>query len=812
MTAHAAILLVDDRTQNLVALEAILEPLGQETVRATSGEDALRALLHRDFAAILLDVQMPGMDGFETARLIKERERTRHIPILFLTAQSRDSGQVFQGYSAGAVDYLLKPFDPDVLRAKVSVFIELWQKTEQLREQTERLRRRELAELERASDERYRTLAEAMPQIVWRADPAGNALYYNERWYEHTGIAPGQSASDDWHRVVHPDDLPETLARFEAAAQTGGVFEMEYRFRAANGTYRWYLGRALPVRDVSGTIVSWVGTATDIDVQKRAREAQRFLVEAGAILGGSLDYRRTLVEVAHAAVPVIADWCVVHGVEPDGSLRRLAVAHGDPAKAPLVEELELRYPAHLDTSFGPASVVASGVPELVPEISEKLLRAAAADEVQLDLLRELGLRSYLCVPLRVRDRSFGAITLVQAESGRAYGEDDLALAEELARRAATAIENSRLYREAEERAQAARVLANVGDGVVLVDREGVIRLWNAAAVAVTGVPEDEAVGRRIADVVPVWEEIAPRIPVADAPGPSAAVTMPVDFGDREVWVSGSGVATEEGTVYAFRDLTEERALEAMKSDFVATVSHELRTPLAAIHGSALTILRPDLELGDELRDRLLQVIAEESERLAEIVNDLLLASHLDSGRLHVRIESCDPRDLAESVVASARTHLPERIALELDAPKRLPQVAADPGQLRQVLDNLVENAIKYSPQGGLIRVELAERDGAVSFAVADTGIGIPAAEHRRVFEKFYRLDPNMTGGVGGTGLGLYICRELVSMMDGRIWVESRPGQGSTFFVEIPRAKPPRNGGERPAAAARPAGISTASPR
>jgi PAS domain S-box-containing protein len=425
------------------------------------------------------------------------------------------------------------------------------------------------------------------------------------------------------------------------------------------------------------------------------------------------------------------------------------------------------------------------------------------DDLHLELLRELGLRSYMCVPLRVRNRGFGAITLVQAESGRVYGEDDLALANELARRAATAIENSRLYREAEERAQAARVLANVGDGVVLVDGDGVVRLWNAAAAAITGVSERAAVGRRIADVVPAWDEIAPRIPVASSPGEAQAVTMPVEFEGREIWASGFGVATDEGTVYAFRDLTEERALETMKSDFVATVSHELRTPLAAIHGSALTILRPDLDLDDELRDRLLRVVAEESERLAEIVNDLLLASHLDSGRLRVKIERCDPRKLAEAVVESARTHVPEQFTIELDAPKRLPAVAADPGQLRQVLDNLLENAIKYSPEGGRIQVELAAADGTVRFAVRDRGLGIPANEQRRVFEKFYRIDPNMTGGIGGTGLGLYICRELVAMMDGRIWVDSRPGKGSTFVVEIPRAKPqPRATAERTKSPAR----------
>jgi PAS domain S-box-containing protein len=789
-TPTASILLVDDRDGNLLALEAILEPLGQELVRAASGEEALRQLLRREFAVILLDVQMPGIDGFETARLIKERERTRHIPILFLTAISRESDQVFRGYSAGAVDYILKPFDADVLRSKVGVFVELWQKGEQLRLQSEELRRREVAEAVFESEARYRTLAEAMPQIVWLAGLDGRATYYNRRWFEYTGLEPDTQSGQDWHAVVHPDELPETFARFEAAAASGGVFEMEYRLRRHDGRYRWYLGRAVPVRDAAGHMTGYVGTATDVDDHQRAREAQRFLVEAGEILGASLDYRRTLGEVARAAVPGIADWAAVYVLAEDGTLEQLAVAHVDPSKLTFAEELQRRYPPSDDESSALWQVLTTGSAQLVPEIGDEMLAEVARDDLHLGLIRELGLRSYMAVPLVAGERALGVIALVQAESGRAYGDEDLALAEELARRAATAIENAQLYAEAERRAQAARALANVGDGVVLADRDGVVRLWNPAAGAITGIPEAAALGRRLAEIVPGWDELAERIPVASGPGQTVtALTLPIEFENREVWISGSGVGFEEGVVYAFRDLTDERRVETMKSDFVATVSHELRTPLAAIHGSALTILRPDLDLDDELRSRLLRVIADESERLAVIVNDLLLASHLDSGRLQVQIERCDPRVLATQVLEAARTHLPDNVEVELRAPDDLPAVAADPGQLRQVLENLVENAIKYSPDGGVVELALDRENSPVRFRVRDQGLGIPDDEQRRVFEKFYRLDPNMTRGIGGTGLGLYICRELVRMMDGRIWVDSRPGEGSTFSVEIPVAEP-----------------------
>jgi PAS domain S-box-containing protein len=797
---RANVLLVDDRPQNLVALQAILEPLGQNLVLANSGDEALRALLHDDFAVILLDVQMPGLDGFATAELIKQRERTRHVPIIFLTAISKERSHVFQGYSAGAVDYLFKPFEPEVLRSKVAVFIELWQTTQKLREHEERLRLQEIAALERASEERYRTLADAVPQMVWEAHVDGGAYYYNRRWFEYTGLDPEQASGEDWRAVVHPEDLQDVLARSASARETGSVFEAEYRVRAADGSFRWHLGRAVPRRDAAGEITSWVGTATDIDDKRRAEEAQRFLIEAGSVLGSSLDYRNTLAGVAEAAVPHIADWCVVHIVEQDGSLGQIAVAHADPVKLTLALELQERYPPDPDAPTGPHAVVRTGKPELVPEITDALLEESAADELQLELARELGLHSYMCVPLAVRDRVLGAITFVQSESSRSYDKDDLALAQELARRAATAIDNARLFRQAEERARAARVLDTVGDGVFLVDRDGLVRLWNRAAETVTGIPQEAVLAHRAADVIPSWDQLRPRIPVTSAPRAGGAETVPLEVGGRELWLSIAGVGFDEGTVYAFRDLTEERALEAMRSDFVATVSHELRTPLAAIHGAALTLLRSDLEVDDELRGRLLQIVGDESSRLAEIVNDLLLASHLDSGQLQLRIESCDALELAEGVLDAARTHMPERITLTLDASSELPPVAADRGQLHQVLANLVDNSIKYSPAGGPVELSLEAHDSRLRFSVSDRGLGIPRAEHQRVFEKFYRLDPDMTRGIGGTGLGLYICRELVRMMRGRIWVESREGAGSTFHVEIPLAEMRRR--ETPAERAR----------
>jgi len=454
-----SLLLVDDRPQNLLALQAILEPLGHELVTASSGAEALRRLLHRDdFAVILLDVQMPDLDGFEVAEVIKQRERTSLIPIIFLTALSKEERHVFRGYEVGAVDYVFKPFDPEILRAKVAVFIDLWEKNQQIRLQAEQLAEQELAELRRASAERYRQLADAMPQIVWTSDSAGNATYYNRRWFEYTGMADDQVDATAWSRFTHPDDLPETIARRTQTLADGSVFEVEYRFRAADGTYRWHLGRAVPIRDESGEIDFWIGTATDIDDRKRIEEAQRFLLDAGGKLSMSLDWRTGLQEVAKLAVPRIADWCAMHLLEEDGAIVTLALEHADPAKLVFAQELQQRYPPDPASAGGAAEVIRSGQAQLMPEIPADAFANAARDEMHEQLLRELGIRSFLCVPINAGESTCGAITLVTSESGRRFADQDLRMAEELALRAAAVIENARLYEEVERRAQAARAL------------------------------------------------------------------------------------------------------------------------------------------------------------------------------------------------------------------------------------------------------------------------------------------------------------------------------------------------------------------
>ncbi|MFN2467452.1 MAG: ATP-binding protein [Gaiellaceae bacterium] len=785
----AAILLVDDRDDNLLALAAILEPLERELVSVTSGTAALRELLHRDFALILLDVQMPELDGFETAALIKQRVRTKDVPIIFLTAISKDAEHVFRGYEAGGVDYVMKPLDATILRSKAAVFVELWEKRRQVEEQAEQLRVSELAEVERAGEERYRFLAESIPQQVWTALADGSLDYVNRQVVDYFEVEPDRLLGQSWAHLVHPADRSSAAARWRRSLESGTPYEDEFRLlRASDASYRWHLSRASPFRNGDGKIAKWFGTHTDMHELKRIEERRRFLGDVSAALAISLDDDRMLDAVVGLAVPEIADWAAVSVLDPGGQ-RVVALRHADPGRIVLLRELAERAAGPM--SDGASKIFGAGEGEFAAEIPESRLAELAGDHLDPGVLRAVGLSSYLRVPLVSRGRALGAITLAVGDTGRRYEREDFALAEELARRVAIAVDNVRLYREAEDRAQAAQVLNTVGDGVFLVDRRQVIRLWNTAAQEITGLLETDVVGRAASSAIPGWSKISTLIPVADGPGRGGTPTetVPLELDGRELWLSISGVGFDQGTVYAFRDLTEERAVRQMKADFVATVSHELRTPLAAIHGAAITLRRPGLD--EETKHKLLDVAAQESERLANIVGDVLLASHLDSGLMKLSRESCDVLELVRDVVEIARTHAPSNVELRVVAPKRVPPVLAERDQLRRVFVNLVENAIKYSPAGGSVEVEVARAGRTVQVSVRDEGLGIPPADQRRIFEKFYRLDPNMTRGIGGTGLGLYICRELVRRLNGRIWVESDRGPGSRFVVELPRADAPK---------------------
>jgi two-component system sensor histidine kinase VicK len=264
-------------------------------------------------------------------------------------------------------------------------------------------------------------------------------------------------------------------------------------------------------------------------------------------------------------------------------------------------------------------------------------------------------------------------------------------------------------------------------------------------------------------------------------------TVPITTPAGERWCSAIAIAFDDGCVYSLRDVTAERELERARSDFLATASHELRTPLAAVYGASRTLRRSDVGMSDDQREAFLEMIEREAERLRTVTNQLLVAGRLDADRLELAEDVVDVASVAETSLEAVRLAAPETIALELRAEESPLPARADHDMLRQVLANLLDNAVKYSPDGGTVALTSRAAGRFVEIAVADQGIGIPPEAQARVFEKFFRADPNLSRGVGGTGLGLYIAKELVDRMGGELALDSTAGRGTTVTVRLQRA-------------------------
>ncbi len=312
----------------------------------------------------------------------------------------------------------------------------------------------------RRSEERYRMLVDAVPELLWARTSDGQEAFFNQSWFAFTGLSEEELRSSGWLSVVHPRDRPLVESHRSHAHEIAQAYAVEARFRRYDGSYCWHLVRVTPLRNDDGGIGAWFGSAIDIDDRKRSEEARGFLAEAGKVLATSLDYETILASVAHLAVSHLADWCAIDVVE-DSSIRRLVVAHVDPAKEHLAQRLRDGYPPDSTTPRGVARALATGEPEMIPEISDAML-ATSVKEVELrDLLIALGLRSAMVVPMVAHGQVLGAISFATAESGRHYSQADLNLAEDLASRAALALDNAALYRRTQEAVHERELLLSV---------------------------------------------------------------------------------------------------------------------------------------------------------------------------------------------------------------------------------------------------------------------------------------------------------------------------------------------------------------
>jgi PAS domain S-box-containing protein len=512
------------------------------------------------------------------------------------------------------------------------------------------------------------------------------------------------------------------------------------------------------------------------EAERTSRALSQQLARTGGALAMELDPSAVLNEVVQQAPAMLsADAGAVRTIEDDELVVSAAAGKG------AEEAVGTRASA---TTWLSGDVFQSRSPLAVENAStdDRLVGA--------DPILAAGHAAFLGVPLSGPEGAVAGVLAVYARRPRAWRPEEIEALLALAANTSAALANAELYsRVSLEKERSVAILANIADGIVALDRDGKVVLWNSAAEEITGVPQGEAIGRTTLQV------LRRKLESDDDEVHPGQRLVSILRGGEEVWLSLSEAVMRDplgavaGRIFAFRDISADRMVEQVKSDFVAAVSHELRTPLTSIYGFAETLLRQDIPFAEEERRTFLGYIASESERLTEIVDQLLNVARLDTGDLQVELGRIDVGSVVSEVVETAEeSGVLNGHRFEVDLPEEPLAAEADPDKVRQVFNILVENALRYSPRGGTVTVGARRNADRVEVRVVDEGIGIPAAERERIFRKFYRAESAARDGAAGTGLGLFIARELVTAMGGRIWVDSTEGEGSSFAFELPVAR------------------------
>jgi PAS domain S-box-containing protein len=504
------------------------------------------------------------------------------------------------------------------------------------------------------------------------------------------------------------------------------------------------------------------------EVERKSRAIAQQLARTGTLLASELDPEVILEEIVRQAPGLVdADAAIVSLLE--GEELVVSAAYGEGTEAAL-------------------GTRASAVGELAGEVANTRAPVALGEVEGMmaasDPLLERGHRAFLGVPLVGPEGAVLGVLAVYGREPRNWREEEVEAIAALAGNASALLSNAELYqRVVLERERSVAILGNVADGIVAVDRDGNVVLWNPAAEEITGVPASEALGRAPSDVL--QRSLDPDETLEEGRG-----LIQIPRGGEEIWLSVSEAVMRDpagavaGRIYAFRDVSSDRLVEQLKSGFVSTVSHELRAPLTSIYGFAETLLREDVAFGEDERRTFLSYIASEAERLTGIVDALLSVARVEAGDLQVQLVPTDLRDVVTDVVSSVQQDVLNGRRFVIDVPEEPLAASADRDKVRQILTNLVDNAVKFSPHGGTVTVAARRTPDAVQVRVADEGSGVPSGEQEHIFRKFYRADaagPN----AGGTGLGLFIARGLATAMGGRLWVDPEAAGGASFVFELP---------------------------
>lgn len=521
----------------------------------------------------------------------------------------------------------------------------------------------------------------------------------------------------------------------------------------------------------------------DFFYQRRQRD---YLLKISRAMTSRLDLPSLLHLILQSAAEMVqGEVGLVALVQPEDGTLRIQASYG-------LSEETLSYFAR---ALEPVTLTRrDAYPQALRILERRLHPEAVAVAIGIPL------RQVVALPMTLGGELIGLIILFRT-TGYAFSRDDREVLQSFADQAAIAVRNARLYQlvSAEKRRLSA-IIENTVDGIVILDPDWRVLIVNRAFTEMTGISPEQAQGQPLHKVLHL-RDVQGLDPCRDE-----GVSLPKEGSlrvegviarpgrqPRTVEVSYSAIWDEEerlaNILVDIHDITRFREAEQLKSTFVSVITHELKTPVALIKGYASTLLREDAQWDWQTAREMLQVIEEESDRLDRLINNLLDVSRIEAGALKLEVTEVDLPKLAQRLVERYALQT-ERHRFLVDFVKGFPFVLADEERMRQVLSNLVGNAVKYSPEGGTIRIGGWYDDQEVTVYVADEGIGIPPGEEERVFQPFHRVDSSLRRRTQGAGLGLYLVKALVEAHGGRVWVRSEEGKGATFFLTLPRNSGP----------------------
>ena len=773
MEQKVNILMVDDQPEKLLTYEAILGELGENLIKATSGREALDLLLKIDIAVILMDVSMPELDGFQLADMIRQHPRFQKIAIIFISGIHLTDLDRLKGYQRGAMDYISVPVVPELLRAKVSVFAELHRKARELELLNRELEQRVLNRTEelRESETQFRTLANSIPQLAWMANPDGSVSWYNQRWYDYTGTVLEQMQGWEWQRFHHPEHVDRVVESIRRSWQTGEPWEETAPLLGKDGRYRWFLSRAIPIRDSHGKVVHWFGTSTDISGQIAAEQQIRSL-------NNELEQRVTELETIMQVLPIGVS------VAYDPECR---VVTGNAA---LSKMLGMKTGGSFSTSNDgwhkfPREIYQNG--RRLPPQEFPVLRVAAEGKplhgIEMELRGESGEATQVLISASPLFNGSGAVR------GAVGTMVDI---------------TERKHMEHELR-QRADLLDLASEAIMVRDLDGVLQFWNSGAEAFYGWSRKEVLGRNVHQILrtklPASAENIESAIARDGRWEGNLVQFTKE--GREVVVASRQVLQLDGEgarraiLEISRDITAQlQAEEALrKSEKLAAmgrvagiIAHEINNPLEAIR-NAFYLLQDHPSLDDEGR-KYARIAEEELSRVAHITRQTLSFYRESKQAVPVSIA-----EIVEDILALQERHLQfSGITLEKVYSGNA-QVQCFPGELKQVFLNLIGNAIQAMPEGGRLRIRVHEASEdsqqlrGVRVLISDTGSGIRPEDAKQLFEPFFT-----TKSIKGTGLGLWISKGIVQKYEGTIRFRSMrllKTNVTSFSVFIPTSKSPQ---------------------